>query len=192
MSQLPALIERRPSRQSEPTQDSSPIVRIQKTIFLEAAALGASDIHIEPGRVCTRVRCRIHGALQQTAELPRWLHDNLVVRIKVLASLDVAERRVPQDGHINAEATGTDDARVSTIPTRWGPPQAARPRPEAVARSAACQDSDPMRLCIPAVSSPPRSSSDSSACTVLAFKGEEKRPLVRRSKGSGQERLMRR
>src|SRR4030095_15399511 len=74
----------------------------------------------EPGRVSTRVRCRVHGALRQTAELPRWLHENLVVRIKVMAQLDVAERRAPQDGHINAEATGTDDARVSTIPSRWG------------------------------------------------------------------------
>jgi type II secretory ATPase GspE/PulE/Tfp pilus assembly ATPase PilB-like protein len=120
MSQLPALIERTTPRQSTPTRDLSPIIRIQKTIFLEAASLGASDIHIEPGRRCTRIRLRIHGALRQTAELPRWLHENLVVRIKVLATLDVSERRVPQDGHINAEATGTDDARVSTIPSRWG------------------------------------------------------------------------
>jgi type II secretory ATPase GspE/PulE/Tfp pilus assembly ATPase PilB-like protein len=62
----------------------------------------------------------VHGALRETAELPRWLHDNVVVRMKVIASLDVSERRVPQDGHINAEATGTDDARVSTLPSRWG------------------------------------------------------------------------
>ena len=120
MSQLPALIERTTPRQASPTVDFSPIVRIQKTIFLEAAALGASDIHIEPGRRSTRLRYRIHGSLRQTAELPRWLHDNLVVRIKVIATLDVSERRVPQDGHINAEATGTDDARVSTLPSRWG------------------------------------------------------------------------
>ena len=120
MSQLPALIERTTPRQGVPTKEFSPIVRIQKTIFLEAAALGASDIHIEPGRRCTRIRLRIHGVLRQTAELPRWLHENLVVRIKVIASLDVSERRVPQDGHINAEGTGTDDARVSTLPSRWG------------------------------------------------------------------------
>lgn len=120
MSQLPALIERGSPRESSASADSSPIIRIQKAILAEAAALGASDIHIEPGRVSTRVRCRVHGALRQTAELPRWLHDNLVVRIKVMAQLDVAERRAPQDGHINAEATGTDDARVSTVPSRWG------------------------------------------------------------------------
>ena len=120
MSQLPALIDRTSPRQSSPATDFSPIVRIQRAIFQEAAALGASDIHIEPGRRLTRIRCRVHGALRQTAELPRWMHDNIVVRIKVIASLDVAERRVPQDGHINAEATGTDDARVSTVPSRWG------------------------------------------------------------------------
>jgi len=120
MSQLPALIERVSPREAGTLTESSPIIRIQKTLFLQAAALGASDIHIEPGRVCTRVRCRVHGALQQITELPRWLHENLVVRIKVLSHLDVSERRVPQDGHIDAEATGTDDARVSTVPTRWG------------------------------------------------------------------------
>lgn len=120
MSQLPALIERGSPRETSSSADSSPIIRIQKAILAEAATIGASDIHIEPGRVCTRVRCRVNGALRQTAELPRWLHENLVVRIKVMACLDVAERRAPQDGHINAEATGTDDARVSTIPSRWG------------------------------------------------------------------------
>lgn len=120
MSQLPALIERVSPRETGSLTESSPIIRIQKALFLQAASLGASDIHIEPGRVCTRVRCRVHGALRQITELPRWLHENLVVRIKVLAHLDVSERRVPQDGHIDAEATGTDDARVSSVPTRWG------------------------------------------------------------------------
>jgi len=120
MSQLPALIERTTPRASSPSTDFSPIVRIQRAIFHEAGALGASDIHIEPGRRSTRVRCRIHGALRLTAELPRWLHDSLVVRMKVIAHLDVSERRVPQDGHISAEATGTDDARLSTLPSRWG------------------------------------------------------------------------
>jgi type IV pilus assembly protein PilB len=89
-------------------------------IFAEAAALGASDIHVEPGRSGTRVRYRVNGLLQQTTELPRWIHDNLAVRIKVLANLDVADRRLPQDGHITGEATGGDDFRVSTVPTRWG------------------------------------------------------------------------
>jgi type IV pilus assembly protein PilB len=118
MTQLPALIER--ASPSVIDRDLAPVVRIQKMIFTEAATLGASDIHIEPGRAGTRVRYRVNGLLQQTLELPRWMHDNLAVRIKVLASLDVADRRVPQDGHISAEVTGGDDFRVSTLPTRWG------------------------------------------------------------------------
>jgi type IV pilus assembly protein PilB len=118
MSQLPALIERAVPR--EPDRETAPIVRIQKMIFSEAAALGASDIHIEPGRSGTRVRYRVNGLLQQTAELPRWIHDNLAVRIKVLANLDVADRRLPQDGHISADTAAGDDFRVSTVPTRWG------------------------------------------------------------------------
>src|SRR5580765_4223260 len=121
MSQVPAL----PfliARSSPPGPDpgAAPIVRIQQIIFAEAASLGASDIHIEPGRTGTRVRYRVNGLLQQSTALPRWIHDNLAVRIKVLASLDVADRRVPQDGHISAEVTGGDDFRVSTVPTRWG------------------------------------------------------------------------
>jgi type IV pilus assembly protein PilB len=118
MTQLPALIER--AAPCEVDRDLAPVIRIQKMIFAEAASLGASDIHIEPGRAGTRVRYRVNGLLQHTIELPRWIHDNLAVRIKVLASLDVADRRAPQDGHISAEVAGGDDFRVSTVPTRWG------------------------------------------------------------------------
>ncbi len=118
MTQLPALIER--SEPRELARDAGPIIRIQKMIFAEAAILGSSDIHIEPGRTFTRVRQRVDGLLQETMQLPRWIHDSLVARIKVMARLDVTERRLPLDGHIDAEATGTDDVRVSTVPTRWG------------------------------------------------------------------------
>jgi type II secretory ATPase GspE/PulE/Tfp pilus assembly ATPase PilB-like protein len=85
-------------------------------IFQEAFSLGASDVHIEPFRESTKIRCRINGQLQETMELPRWMHDNLVVRIKVISKLDIAERRIPQDGHI----PGANDIRVSILPTRWG------------------------------------------------------------------------
>jgi len=118
MTQLPALIAREAPREVD--HDLAPVVRIQKMIFREATSLGASDIHIEPGRAGTRVRYRVNGLLQQTTELPRWIHDNLAVRIKVLAGMDVADRRIPQDGHVSAEVTGGDDFRVSTVPTRWG------------------------------------------------------------------------
>ena len=114
MTQLPALIERRAPCEPEP--QAAPVVRLQKMIFTEAASLGASDVHIEPGRLSTKVRCRIDGQLRETLELPRWMHESLIVRIKVLAKLDIAEKRVPQDGHIS----GDDDVRVSVLPTRWG------------------------------------------------------------------------
>ena len=96
------------------------MVRIQKMIFEEAAALDASDIHIEPSQTATRVRYRIHGVLNESREIPRWMHENLVVRIKVLAKLDISERRVPQDGHITSEDCSGLDIRVSVLPTRWG------------------------------------------------------------------------
>src|SRR5229473_7557820 len=118
MSQLTALVRREtPHEIAEP---SSPIVRIQKMIFDEAMAIDASDIHIEPCKEVTRVRYRVDGVFTESREIPRWMHENLVVRIKVLARLDISERRVPQDGHITAEESTAPDTRVSILPTRWG------------------------------------------------------------------------
>jgi type II secretory ATPase GspE/PulE/Tfp pilus assembly ATPase PilB-like protein len=118
MSQLPAVIQREKPRVS--TDESSPVVRIQKMIFDEATTIDASDIHIEPRQTATRVRYRINGVLNESLEVPRWMHENLVVRIKVLAKLDISERRIPQDGHITAEDANSPDVRVSVLPTRWG------------------------------------------------------------------------
>src|SRR6266852_1352582 len=118
MSQLTALVRREtPHEIAEP---SSPIVRIQKMIFDEAMAIDASDIHIEPCHEVTRVRYRVDGLLKESRKIPRWMHENLVVRIKVLARLDISERRIPQDGHIAAEVSNGPDIRVSILPTRWG------------------------------------------------------------------------
>ena len=118
MSQLPVVVQREKPRAA--ADDCPPIVRIQKMIFEEAAAMDASDIHIEPRQDSTRVRYRVDGVLKETLEVPRWLHENLVVRIKVLARLDISEKRVPQDGHIAAEESEGLDIRVSVLPTRWG------------------------------------------------------------------------
>ena len=82
--------------------------------------MDASDIHIEPSQGATRVRYRINGVLKESLEIPRWMHENLVVRIKVLAKLDMSERRLPQDGHITSEDSNGMDIRVSVLPTRWG------------------------------------------------------------------------
>src|SRR5215831_4924943 len=118
MSQLPAVIPREKPRAT--TDESAPVVRIQKMIFDEAAAMDASDIHIEPNQAATRVRYRVNGVLSGSLEIPKWMHENLVVRIKVLAKLDISERRIPQDGHITSEESNGMDIRVSVLPTRWG------------------------------------------------------------------------
>jgi type II secretory ATPase GspE/PulE/Tfp pilus assembly ATPase PilB-like protein len=118
MSQLPAVIQREKPRPA--VEESAPVVRIQRMIFEEAVAIDASDIHIEPTKAATRVRYRVNGVLSEMLEVPRWMHENLVVRIKVLAKLDISERRVPQDGHIAAEDSNAPDIRVSVLPTRWG------------------------------------------------------------------------
>jgi type II secretory ATPase GspE/PulE/Tfp pilus assembly ATPase PilB-like protein len=118
MSQLPAVISRDKPRSV--SEECPPVVRIQKMIFEEAAGMDASDTHIEPGSGATRVRYRVNGILRESMEVPKWMHENLVVRIKVLAKLDISERRLPQDGHIAAEESNGMDVRVSVLPTRWG------------------------------------------------------------------------
>jgi type II secretory ATPase GspE/PulE/Tfp pilus assembly ATPase PilB-like protein len=118
MSQLPAVIQR--EKPHATIEESSPVVRMQKMIFEQAAAVDASDIHIEPTKAATRVRYRVNGMLNEQLEIPRWMHENVVVRIKVLAKLDISERRIPQDGHIAAEDPNGLDIRVSVLPTRWG------------------------------------------------------------------------
>src|ERR1051325_6471752 len=120
MSQLPVLVRRDPSKTGETSTDFAPVVRIQKLIFEEAATLDASDVHIEPAQSLTRVRYRVNGALRETREVPRWMHDSLISRIKILAKLDISERRLPQDGHIQAEEAADLDVRVSILPSRWG------------------------------------------------------------------------
>ena len=76
-------------------RDSAPVVRIQRLIFEDAISQDASDIHIEPRDEITVVRFRINGLMKHMIEVPRWMHENLVARIKILAGLDISERRVP-------------------------------------------------------------------------------------------------
>ncbi len=118
MTELTALVRREALQDT--AESSSPVVKIQKMIFDEALAVDASDVHIEPGAENTRVRYRVNGVLRELQKIPRWMHENLVVRIKVLARLDISERRLPQDGHIAADVSNGPDIRVSVLPTRWG------------------------------------------------------------------------
>jgi general secretion pathway protein E len=95
----------------------SPVVRLLNLMITEAIQQGASDIHFEPSYNGLMVRYRIDGVLQQRHEPPKELQASLISRIKVLAKLDIAEQRLPQDGRIKLYFGGREiDFRVSTIP----------------------------------------------------------------------------
>jgi type IV pilus assembly protein PilB len=102
--------------------DDAPAVRLLAETLAQACALGASDIHVEPGERGWRIRLRVDGTLHEAARPPAHLRDAFVTRVKVLARLDIAERRVPQDGRLRlASAAGkTEDYRVSSLPTLFG------------------------------------------------------------------------
>jgi type IV pilus assembly protein PilB len=100
-----------------------PLVRLVNSIVFQAAEDGASDVHVEPQESCLLVRYRIDGVLQEVQRVPKRLSSGVVTRLKVLAKLDIAERRRPQDGRIslNAVAAGRMlDIRVATLPTVEG------------------------------------------------------------------------
>ncbi len=101
--------------------ESEPVVKMATLIFNEAINLGASDIHIEPSEQKATVRFRIDGLLRQHTELTKWMFSPLTSRVKILADLDIAEKRSPQDGRIRYVLDGEPyDFRVSTLPTHFG------------------------------------------------------------------------
>ncbi|MCH2142747.1 MAG: Flp pilus assembly complex ATPase component TadA [Phycisphaerales bacterium] len=100
---------------------SSPVVRYVNHIIQTAVREGASDIHIEPSESAVRVRLRIDGVLYETMNPPRKMLASITSRIKIMASLDIAERRLPQDGRIRVQVFGRPlDLRVSTARTPHG------------------------------------------------------------------------
>lgn len=105
----------------------APIVKLVDEIILEGLMSGASDIHIEPQRDTTKVRYRIDGALHTISTLPKHLSLPVVARIKILAEMDVTEKREPQDGQIIRMIGGEEaNLRVSTFPTTNGEKAAVR------------------------------------------------------------------
>ncbi|NYT78669.1 type II secretion system ATPase GspE [Alcaligenaceae bacterium] len=103
------------------TSDDAPIIRMINALFTQAARDGASDIHIEPFETHSVVRYRVDGTLRDIVSPRRALHNALVSRIKIMASLDIAEKRLPQDGRIALRVGGRPiDVRVSTLPTGHG------------------------------------------------------------------------
>jgi type II secretory ATPase GspE/PulE/Tfp pilus assembly ATPase PilB-like protein len=118
--QLPDVVRRHGPAPNEADADYAPIVRLQRIIFEEAVSQDASDVHIEPHSSSSSVRFRVNGLMKDAFEVPRWLHDNLIARIKILAKLDISERRIPQDGHIGSDEGAGPDIRVSVLPSRSG------------------------------------------------------------------------
>jgi type IV pilus assembly protein PilB len=102
--------------------DDTPVVKFVNKVLVDAIKRGASDIHFEPYEADYRVRLRVDGILKQVAKAPTKLKDRIAARIKVMAQLDIAEKRVPQDGRIklNLSKSKQMDFRVSTLPTLFG------------------------------------------------------------------------
>jgi type IV pilus assembly protein PilB len=102
--------------------DDAPIVKFVNKVLVDAIKRGASDIHFEPFESIYRVRLRMDGILRVVATAPNKLGSRIASRLKVMSGLDIAERRVPQDGRIKLNLTKTRaiDFRVSTLPTLFG------------------------------------------------------------------------
>ncbi len=102
--------------------DDTPVVKFVNKVLVDAIKRGASDIHFEPYETDYRVRLRIDGILKQVAKAPVKLNTRIAARLKVMSQLDIAEKRVPQDGRIklNLSKTKQIDFRVSTLPTLFG------------------------------------------------------------------------
>jgi type IV pilus assembly protein PilB len=101
--------------------ESAPIIRMVNLIVSQAVETGASDIHIEPGKSVLQIRNRVDGLLRQSLEAPKWVTGPVISRIKVMAHMDIAEKRMPQDGRVAIRVGQKSlDLRVSTVPGSHG------------------------------------------------------------------------
>ncbi|MCK5335234.1 MAG: Flp pilus assembly complex ATPase component TadA, partial [Gammaproteobacteria bacterium] len=102
-------------------EDDAPIIRLINAILTESIKVNASDIHIESYENRMRVRFRVDGVLQEILQPPKNIAPLVISRIKVMAKLDIAEKRLPQDGRISLKVAGRAvDVRVSTLPAGYG------------------------------------------------------------------------
>ncbi|WP_370236537.1 GspE/PulE family protein [Nocardioides sp.] len=107
--------------------EDAPVVRFVNLLITQAIADNASDIHLEPTETDLRVRYRIDGVLRDAHRAPRSILGGVVSRLKIMADMDIAERRIPQDGRLSVSHLGqTIDLRVATLPTVWGEKVVAR------------------------------------------------------------------
>jgi len=109
-------------QQLEKATEEAPVVKLVNALLTDAIKKRASDIHIEPYERMLRVRFRVDGVLHEIMQPPLKLRNAMISRIKIMASLDIAERRLPQDGRIKVKVGhgGEMDLRVSTLPTLFG------------------------------------------------------------------------
>jgi type IV pilus assembly protein PilB len=106
---------------AEKMADQAPIIRLANALIQQAVADRASDVHVEPQQRAVRVRYRIDGVLQEAMTVPRNLMAPLISRLKIMAEMNIAERRIPQDGRIEVRHNQKEyDLRVSSIPTPFG------------------------------------------------------------------------
>lgn len=120
-----ALIDAIPSESIEAKEDTvkveAPIIKLANKIIIDALKMRASDIHIEPYEKGVNVRYRIDGVLHNSLNLPMQIKSSLITRFKIMAHLDISERRLPQDGRIKLKISGKEvDFRVSTLPVIYG------------------------------------------------------------------------
>ncbi len=101
--------------------EAAPIIRMVNLFVAEAVDQGASDIHVEPTKTTLQIRNRVDGGLRKSLELPKWVQGAVISRIKIMAKMDIAEKRLPQDGRIGIRVGSKSlDLRVSTMPMAYG------------------------------------------------------------------------
>jgi type IV pilus assembly protein PilB len=101
--------------------EATPIVNLLNSLMVRGYNNGASDLHLEPFDTNCKVRMRVDGALIDYADIPKNIHPALIVRLKIMGNLDIAEKRSPQDGHFRIAVEGIDlNVRISVIPTVYG------------------------------------------------------------------------
>ncbi|SFN41664.1 GspE/PulE family protein [Marinobacter pelagius] len=109
------------SMSEEPESEDAPVVRLLKTLFEDAVQARSSDIHIEPDETVVRIRQRVDGVLQEQVMKEKRVNAALVLRLKLMAGLNISEKRLPQDGRFNVRVKGRSiDVRISTMPVQYG------------------------------------------------------------------------
>lgn len=113
--------------ENDESDSDVPVVKLVSSLLVKACSSGASDIHIEPYEKCTSVRMRIDGVIMDYVEISPAVHSALIARLKIMSNLDIAEKRLPQEGHFKTVLDGyIMNIRLSLIPTMFGEKAALR------------------------------------------------------------------